>query len=286
MSDTTPAKQNDVLRSNTFVEKLSTRLEDRANDLETVHMEAAIDYKLVESERLSRESSQRSTGGGAPAGDSKEDEDYLSKEKANPNAVENILSPFVPSSAEAIGAFVMLVDLQPYDVLLDIGCGDGRVCMSSSALTGCASTGVDVSPACIDLANSVAREEGLDECCKFEVVDVVVDCNDLLTSKDIKGVNTQRLFRNASVIFLFVYPTLLVEILPLLARLTDTSRGGNGVRAIVTQTYHIEESEDVEVEEIGRDEENGLRMIGKVTWKGGDKKAERDRKEEGKEERK
>ena len=40
------------------------------------------------------------------------------------------------------------------------------------------------------------------------------------------------------------------------------------MRAVVTQTYHVEESEEVEIVEEGRDEENGLRMLSKIVWKG------------------
>jgi len=140
--------------------------------------------------------------------------------------------------------------------------------MSCAAATGCGAAGVDVSPACIELANSVAKEEGLDGGCKFHVLDVTKELDELLRSKDVGGVDTSRIFRNATVIFLFVYPTLLKSILPLLSRLTDTSQGGNGVRAVVTQTYHVEESEEVEIVEEGRDEENGLRMLSKIIWKG------------------
>jgi cyclopropane fatty-acyl-phospholipid synthase-like methyltransferase len=43
----------------------------------------------------------------------------------NPNAVSNCLSPYVPTQAERIAAFVSFACLEADDFLLDIGCGDG-----------------------------------------------------------------------------------------------------------------------------------------------------------------
>jgi hypothetical protein len=59
----------------------------------------------------------------------------------NPNAFANCLSPYVPSSADRIRSFVKWVELAPFDshggdVLLDLGCGDGRVSITSSKLSG------------------------------------------------------------------------------------------------------------------------------------------------------
>ena len=103
---------------------------------------------------------------------------------SNPNSVRNCLSPYVPTTSERIDACFSLVNLTQDDVLMDIGCGDGRVCISATKLTGCKSIGVDVSPLCIKMAQDVANEEGFTaEDCSFYEADATIDTDILLSGK-------------------------------------------------------------------------------------------------------
>lgn len=54
-----------------------------------------------------------------------------------------VISPFVPSSPQMITTLVTLAKVQPTDIFLDIGCGDGRVCRELSIQAGCQSIGID-----------------------------------------------------------------------------------------------------------------------------------------------
>lgn len=112
--------------SNEFVRSLEARLKVRSDELETQHMEAAIDAHLIAAD------------GGNPivAGARVNTEEVIFDDYTNPNAVANCLSPYEPSSADRIDAFCGWVKLTSSDVLLDIGCGDGRVCVSASRISG------------------------------------------------------------------------------------------------------------------------------------------------------
>jgi hypothetical protein len=122
-----------------FVHDLESRLKERSDRLEELHMEAAIDAQLTEI-----------VAGGNPVvrapspttQEEKRKEDAIFDDYTNPHSVNNCLSPYVPSQAERIDAFCNWVNLDSSDVLLDIGCGDGRVCIAASKLTGtrCASS--------------------------------------------------------------------------------------------------------------------------------------------------
>lgn len=117
---------------NTYVSNLDRRLKERSDQLENVHLEAAIDAQLTNTN--SSESSSNPVIQQREGHDEKETiifEDYT-----NPNSVANCLSPYVPSSPERIAAFVAWVGLNENDTLLDIGCGDGRVCTAASKLSG------------------------------------------------------------------------------------------------------------------------------------------------------
>jgi hypothetical protein len=116
----------------TYPYSLEARLKERSDELETVHMIAAIDAGLTDAK------------GGNPILIStqpnivtqKTNSTVIFDDYTNPNAVANCLSPFEPSSADRIEAFCQWVDLKSTDVLLDIGCGDGRVCIAASRMTG------------------------------------------------------------------------------------------------------------------------------------------------------
>ena len=118
-------------RGPSFTDSLESRLHDRSEQLEEIHLEAAIDAQLT-------------VVGGADSkskpviiqADVQQPERVIFEDYTNPNSVPNCLSPYVPSSADRIQAFVAWAGLNPDDVLLDIGCGDGRVCIAASKLSG------------------------------------------------------------------------------------------------------------------------------------------------------
>jgi hypothetical protein len=104
-----------------FVSNLEERLRSKSDKIEELHMEAAIDAEFCGMDK------GEDQGGG---------------DSGNPNSVANCLSPYVPTKAERIAAFVSWVGLKgdssdgTGDILLDIGCGDGRVCTSAAKLSG------------------------------------------------------------------------------------------------------------------------------------------------------
>lgn len=196
-----------------YVQSLESRLSERSNVLEEKHMEAAIDAELIHAPCCSvvacarhkddRDSS--TTDDDSSKKDNNSEEKNASNEReqkpifddyTNPDAVQNCLSPYVPTSAQRIAALVHFVQLQENDVLLDIGCGDGRVCIAASKLTGCRSIGLDVSPLCIQMAQQVALEEEREEAAagrllqgnvQFYQTDATVDPNVLLRSDNDNG---------------------------------------------------------------------------------------------------
>lgn len=102
-----------------FILNLEARLKRKSDKVEELHMEAAIDAELIGIEIEGEET------------------------PANPNSVANCLSPYVPTTADRIDAFLSWVGLKgptspnvEGDVLLDIGCGDGRVCISAAKMYG------------------------------------------------------------------------------------------------------------------------------------------------------
>jgi 2-polyprenyl-3-methyl-5-hydroxy-6-metoxy-1,4-benzoquinol methylase len=150
-----------------YLVALEKRLDERSNLLEDLHLEAAIDAKVVDEDTTSARGDSTSN--------------------VNPNAVENCWSPYVPSPATRIADFLSFAELNASDVLLDIGCGDGRVCVAAAALLSCRSIGIDVSPPCIAMAKQIAQEEGLSPLqCSFYQADMSADPDVLLDGEQLR----------------------------------------------------------------------------------------------------
>lgn len=167
-----------------YVSALENRLATRSDDLEEKHMEAAIDAQLIDTSQQSNSNPlllstpQPQPGSTGPTTST---HPPLFDDYTNPNAVPNCLSPYVPAQAVRIAALPRFAKLEASDVLLDLGCGDGRVCVAMSKLTGCRAVGVDLSPLCIRLATDLAWEEqgdGVD--CTFFQADATLDPTQLL----------------------------------------------------------------------------------------------------------
>lgn len=120
-----------------FISELESRIAARAELLEELHLYAAIDAQLT---NIPWGSGTGKTNANpiiaATTTQSEEVEDVIFDDYINPNSVRNCFSPFVPSSSDRIKAFIDCTRLKSNDVVLDIGCGDGRICIAVTKLIG------------------------------------------------------------------------------------------------------------------------------------------------------
>lgn len=145
---------------------------------------------------------------------------------------------------------------------MDLGCGDGRVLTSAALLKQCRGIGVDVSQVylpmclilnlitidslskdmylsfvfiswqqqCLDLAEKINQAENLRELLSFHRVDLTSP--EALTNSPLSSLPP------ITIIFLYVYPTLLRRIVPLVKELSRKHRA-----RVVTLVYHFEPTE-------------------------------------------
>ena len=66
-------------------------------------------------------------------------------------------NPDAPTPLIRCREAVALMHLNETDILYDLGCGDGRVCITASELTGCRAVGVDIQAAKIETAREAAK---------------------------------------------------------------------------------------------------------------------------------
>jgi len=129
--------------------------------------------------------------------------------------VTNWVCPWQPTSTAAIHALASFVPLVPGNLLVDAGCGDGRVLIETALAIGCYGIGIDISLECITCANTIADREGLSirfVCGDFD------ECPDEATE--------------AKCMYMYLVPAALKRARKLAEKLSR-----NGV-AIVTYEYH------------------------------------------------
>jgi len=142
------------------------------------------------------------------------------KSEAQPGSEANseqLTSPFVPSSYDAVDQFLDLAEVHDSDVVCDLGSGDGRVLIASASKRKARCIGVECDAKFIEQAqiNLKAAGEPAQSLVKF------VHCG-------VESPQVQELLPGVSVVFVFMLPKvitflrkLLLAYLPLGARVVS-----------------------------------------------------------------
>jgi hypothetical protein len=67
------------------------------------------------------------------------------------------ICPYVPSTQGRIGQLARFAGITAADVVLDIGCGDGRALLALAEAVGCKGIGIDIDPELVEIAECTAR---------------------------------------------------------------------------------------------------------------------------------
>lgn len=144
-----------------------------------------------------------------------------------PKGYAGPIMPYIPSPMPVVKEALILCNVTADDVVLDLGCGDGRVCVEAAQQYGARAIGHDISRNCIEEAQRSAKASGVDYLCTFEVVDIWA-----------------RLKRKESVIPLGVTAIILFVNDEFIGKLQEPCREAlsKGIR-IVTYGYHFKDLE-------------------------------------------
>ena len=114
---------------------------------------------------------------------------------------------FVPTPPEVVDAMLAMAGVRDGDVLYDLGSGDGRIPIAAAQKFDVKAVGIDIDPQRIAEANANAEEAG--------VTDKVTFLNEDLFEAD---------FSDATVITLYLLPTLNEKLMPRLKQLKPGTR--------------------------------------------------------------
>lgn len=81
------------------------------------------------------------------------------------------LAPYVPTPNTIVERMLELAEFEKDDVIIDLGCGDGRIVIAAAKKYGARGIGVDIDPQHIENANRLAKSAGVVHLVEFRVQD-------------------------------------------------------------------------------------------------------------------
>lgn len=83
------------------------------------------------------------------------------------------LAPYVPTPHEVVDRMLTLAGVGKSDVVIDLGCGDGRIPIAAARKYGARGIGVDIDPQRIAEANANAKAAGVEQLVTFKLQDAM-----------------------------------------------------------------------------------------------------------------
>ena len=114
---------------------------------------------------------------------------------------------YVPTPQAVVDKMLELAEVKAGDVVYDLGCGDGRIVVTAAKKYGVKAVGFDIDPQRVKEARENVRANGVEHLVRIEETDIF--------TLDL---------REASVVTLYLLPTLNVRLMPQLARMKPGSR--------------------------------------------------------------
>jgi SAM-dependent methyltransferase len=85
--------------------------------------------------------------------------------------IHAILATYLPTPPEVVSAMLDMAEVSERDVVLDIGCGDGRICIAAARDYGAHAVGVDLEPYWVEQSQANAAAAGVAELTSFHAAD-------------------------------------------------------------------------------------------------------------------
>jgi precorrin-6B methylase 2 len=111
------------------------------------------------------------------------------------------LAPYVPTPQDVVDRMLALAGVGKSDVVVDLGCGDGRIPITAAKIYGARGIGVDIDPQRIAEANANAKAAGVTHLVEFKLQDAM--------TTDVSG---------ATVITLYLLSSSNLKLRPILTR--------------------------------------------------------------------
>jgi len=133
---------------------------------------------------------------------------------------------YVPTPQSVVDRMLAMAEVKAGDVVYDLGCGDGRIVVTAAKKFGVKAVGYDIDPQRVKEARENVAKAGVGHLVRIEQADIF--------TLDLTG---------ASVITLYLLPSLNVRLMPQLARMKPGSR-------IVSHNFDMQGAKPIEVQQV------------------------------------
>ena len=131
----------------------------------------------------------------------KSESSKASEPKRSPDVI------FVPTPQDAVEKMLELAEVKKGDVVYDLGCGDGRIVVTAAKKHGAKGIGIDIDPQRIAESKENVRTNGVEKLVTIKNADIF-----------------EETFADATVITLYLLPSLNVKLIPQLDKLKPGTR--------------------------------------------------------------
>lgn len=114
---------------------------------------------------------------------------------------------FVPTPPDVVKKMLELADVAKHDLVYDLGSGDGRIVITAAKTYGCKAIGVEIEKDLVEKSRECAREAGVEKLATFEQGDLF-----------------ENEFSKATVVALYILPSMSQKLIPKLDKLKPGSR--------------------------------------------------------------
>jgi SAM-dependent methyltransferase len=140
-----------------------------------------------------------------------------------PKAGPVLDAPFVPTPAGRIQRLLQFAQLTTDDLLVDLGCGDGRVLHTAAAEVGCRCLGVDIDDEVLAQAIALADARNLSKLCTWKH----------------KDARTVQLPGDVTILVVYMLPAFMGPLTSIIqAQLKAAQREGRKLR-VVSMVFHF-----------------------------------------------
>lgn len=105
-------------------------------------------------------------------------------------------SPFVPCSDDCIDKFLELAKPHKNDIIVDLGCGDGRILIAAAKHANCKCIGIEIQSKVVQKAKENVTKHGLNHLVEIK------EC-------DFKSFECKQILQSASIVFTFLLPKIM-----------------------------------------------------------------------------
>jgi len=156
------------------------------------------------------------------------------------------VSPYAATSEISISTLIEIAKPTPDDVLVDLGCGDGRIVVQAAKKYGLKSIGLDINPELLEEARIKAKEEGVEHLVQFKLLSFAEDSFDFTLKSMGFQFETQHVY--PTLITCYLIPKALKVIEPKLKSIVR-EKGGNSTHKdirVSSIVFNFERWQDID----------------------------------------